>query len=197
MTRPHTYSHSFPSCTPRIPQRPTCPSAILQYRAHAVHMILFVPSTSFHSSATLPIARPGGSRTSRTSFSVIIVIGTLPVPGQNTLGIGYRIAEERKCSQPFPRRGSLPVFVIRTFPPEAATFPIRVRRCPRGAVVGQRSKRALVASARTVARTAECPPEYSASSFATPGADCSRRRYSGGASHPIWRDGPVTDCDSA
>src|SRR6195256_2418056 len=108
-------------------------------------MILFVPSTGFHSSATLPIARPGGSRTSRTSFSEIIVLGTLPLSRQNTLGLGYRIVEERKCSQPFPRRGSFPVFEISTLPPEAATFPITVRRWPRGAVVGQRSRRDPIA----------------------------------------------------
>src|SRR6266581_5483898 len=36
-------------------------------------MILFVPSTGLQSSATLPIALPGGSRTSRTSGSEIIV----------------------------------------------------------------------------------------------------------------------------
>src|SRR6266567_4185978 len=59
-------------------------------------MILFVPSTGFQSSAILPIALPGGSRTSRTSFSEIIVPGTLPLSGQNTLRIGYRITEERK-----------------------------------------------------------------------------------------------------
>src|SRR6266568_4147767 len=56
-----------------MPQSPTWPSPILQYRAHAVHMILFVPSIGFQSSATLPIALPGGSRTSRTSGSEIIV----------------------------------------------------------------------------------------------------------------------------
>src|SRR5438309_11065936 len=151
--RPYTYSQSFPSWTPRIPHRPTWPSPILQYRAHAVHMILFVPSTGFHSSATLPIALPGGSRTSRTSFSEIIVLGTLPLSRQNTLHVRYRIVEERKCSQPFPRRGSFPVFVIKTFPPEEATFPITVRRCPRGAVVGQRSSSDPIASARTVARS--------------------------------------------
>src|SRR5437867_10514397 len=36
-------------------------------------MILFVPSTGFQSSATFPIAFPGGSRTSRISGSEIIV----------------------------------------------------------------------------------------------------------------------------
>src|SRR6266571_8842016 len=56
-----------------MPQSPTWPSPILQYRAHAVHMILFVPSTGFQSSATFPVALPGGSRTSRTSDSEIIV----------------------------------------------------------------------------------------------------------------------------
>src|SRR6266545_6079509 len=56
-----------------MPHSPTWPSPILQYRAHAVHMILFVPSIGFQSSATLPIALPGGSRTSRTSGSEIIV----------------------------------------------------------------------------------------------------------------------------
>src|SRR5205823_7349659 len=94
ITRPYTYNQSLPSCTPRMPHRPTWPSPILQYRAHAVHMILFVPSTGFQSSATLPIALPGGSRTSRTSFSEIIVLGTLPVSEQNTLGSGYRITDE-------------------------------------------------------------------------------------------------------
>src|SRR3989442_13291194 len=63
--RPYTYSHSLPSWTPRTPQSPTLPSPILQYRAHAVHTILFVPSTGFHSSPTFPVACPGGSRTSR------------------------------------------------------------------------------------------------------------------------------------
>src|SRR5438445_412883 len=63
--RPYTYSHSLPSWTPRTPQSPTWPSPILQYRAHAVHTILFVPSTGFHSSPTFPVACPGGSRTSR------------------------------------------------------------------------------------------------------------------------------------
>src|SRR6266540_2083299 len=56
-----------------MPHSPTWPSPILQYRAHAVHMILFVPSIGFQSSATLPVALPGGSRTSRTSGSEIIV----------------------------------------------------------------------------------------------------------------------------
>src|SRR3989442_15518679 len=37
-------------------------------------MILFVPSTGFQSSATFPIALPGGSRTSRISGSEIIVL---------------------------------------------------------------------------------------------------------------------------
>src|SRR6059036_305883 len=36
-------------------------------------MILFVPSTGFQSSATFPIAFPGGSRTSRISGSEIII----------------------------------------------------------------------------------------------------------------------------
>src|SRR2546425_8270078 len=66
--RPYTYSQSFPSWTPRTPQRPTWPSPILQYRAHAVHTILFVPSTGFQSSPTFPVACPGGSRTSRGSI---------------------------------------------------------------------------------------------------------------------------------
>src|SRR5438552_4271738 len=52
--------------------------------------------------------------------------GTLPLSGQNTLRVGYRIVEERKCSQPFPMRGSFPVFVMSTFPPEEATFPLTV-----------------------------------------------------------------------
>src|SRR2546425_421455 len=73
--RPYTYSQSFPSWTPRTPQRPTWPSPILQYRAHAVHTILFVPSTGFHSSPTFPVACPGGSRTSsgaiRSAFVAI------------------------------------------------------------------------------------------------------------------------------
>src|SRR6266540_1953792 len=59
-----------------MPQSPTWPSPILQYRAHAVHMILFVPSTGFHSSATFPVACPGGSRTSTGSIrSAFVTIG--------------------------------------------------------------------------------------------------------------------------
>src|SRR5947199_8802620 len=106
-----------------MPHRPTWPSPILQYRAHAVHMILFVPSTGFQSSATLPIALPGGSRTSRTSFSEVIVLATLPASEQNTLDSGYRIDEGRKCSQPLARTGSPPTFVTRPVPPDAATVP--------------------------------------------------------------------------
>src|SRR5438445_5875075 len=40
----------------------------------------------------------------------------------------YRIPEERKCSQPLARSGSLPVFVTSVLPPDAATLPIVVSR---------------------------------------------------------------------
>src|SRR2546426_5536113 len=77
ITRPYTYSHSLPSWTPRTPHSPTCPSPILQYRAHAVHTILFVPSTGLHSSPTFPVAWPGGSRTSTGSIrSAFVAIDT-------------------------------------------------------------------------------------------------------------------------
>src|SRR5436309_13431971 len=112
-----------------MPHRPTWPSPILQYRAHAVHMILFVPSTGFQSSATLPIALPGGSRTSRTSFSEIIVLGTLLVLDQYSLGSGYRITDDRKCSRLLARRGSLPFIISTTSPRDASTLPLSMRCC--------------------------------------------------------------------
>src|SRR5437867_7302522 len=65
-------------------------------------MILFVPSTGRQSSATFPIALPGGSRTSRISGSEIIVcwytgpIGlkhfasALPNPGRTEVFPAFR-----------------------------------------------------------------------------------------------------------
>src|SRR2546428_6781193 len=91
-------------------------------------MILFVPSTGFQSSATFPVALPGGSRTSRTSDSEIIVCRYTGPIGLKHFVADYRMPEERKCSQPFARSGSLPVFVTSTFPPDAATLPITVSR---------------------------------------------------------------------
>src|SRR5213594_390754 len=111
-----------------MPHSPTWPSPILQYRAHAVHMILFVPSTGFQSSATFPVALPGGSRTSRISGSEIIVLRYTGPIGLKHFVSRYRMPEERKCSQPFARSGSFPVFVTRMLPPDAATLPIIVSR---------------------------------------------------------------------
>src|SRR2546428_8564355 len=91
-------------------------------------MILFVPSTGFQSSATFPVALPGGSRTSRISGVEIIVCWYTGPIGLKHFVTGYRIPEERKCSQPFPRKGSFPVFVTRMLPPDAATLPIIVSR---------------------------------------------------------------------
>src|SRR2546427_7562521 len=152
MTRPYTYSHSFPSWTPRMPHRPTWPSPILQYRAHAVHMILFVPSTGFQSSATFPVALPGGSRTSRISGSEIIVLRYTGPIGLKHFVTGYRMPEERKCSQPFAKSGSLPVFVTRMLPPDPETLPIIVsRRRSRRDDSEYRARTVGIASGRTVA----------------------------------------------
>src|SRR5436309_6051490 len=97
-------------------------------------MILFVPSTGFQSSATFPVALPGGSRTSRISGSEIIVLRYTGPIGLKHFVTGYRMPEERKCSQPFAKSGCLPRFVTRMLPPDAATFPMIVsgRRARRG-----------------------------------------------------------------
>src|SRR5438445_13611263 len=91
-------------------------------------MILFVPSTGFQSSATFPIALPGGSRTSRTSGSEINVYRYTGPIGLKHFVSDYRMPEERKCSQPFAKSYSLPVFVPRTLPPDSTTLPSTVTR---------------------------------------------------------------------
>src|SRR2546428_14165793 len=93
-------------------------------------MILFVPSTGFQSSATFPIALPGGSRTSRISGVEIIVLRYTGPIGLKHFVAGYRNPEERKGSQPFARSGSFPVFVTRTVPPDAGALPIILSRPP-------------------------------------------------------------------
>ena len=68
-----------------------------------MHTILFVPSTGLQSSATFPIALPGGSRTSRISGSEIIVyrytgpIGLKHFVGQNRLMLPSTFAPPTEC----------------------------------------------------------------------------------------------------
>src|SRR5712692_2417341 len=117
-------------------------------------MVLFVPATGFQSSATFPIALPGGSRTSRISGSEIIVYRYTGPIGLKHFAADYRIPEERKCSQPVANSGSLPVFVTWPFPPDVAPLPITVSRLrSRTDESEYLASTVWIASGRTVARS--------------------------------------------